>query len=173
MKRKIGAVLLFLLLTALLILPDQLTKIWAVSKLQGAEDIVWIPGVFQLHYLENRGMAFGLLQNRRGFLIATTVLVFAAMIYFAWRTPLRKRYLPLFFVLVLLTAGGAGNFIDRLANGYVVDFLYFSLIDFPVFNVADIFVTCSCILLFILILFVYKDEELSALYGREKKNGGE
>jgi len=168
MKKKTGKMLLWLISAALLILPDQLTKSWAVGRLRGADDIVWIPGVFQLHYLENQGMAFGLLQNQRIFFIIMTVVIMAAIFFLVWKTPVTKRYLPLFAVFVMITAGAVGNFIDRLVNGYVVDFLYFSLIDFPVFNVADIYVTCSCIFALIMVLFVYKDDELEKLYRREK-----
>ena len=63
--------------------------------------------------------------------------------------------------MVLIFAGAIGNFIDRIRQGFVVDFLYFELIDFPIFNVADIYVTVGCILLILLLLFYYKDEELN------------
>ena len=75
-------------------------------------------------------------------------------------------------IIVLIGAGAVGNFIDRMSNGYVVDFFYFKLIDFPVFNVADIYVTCGVICLFFLILFVYSDKEFdeisAAALGRKK-----
>ena len=168
MKKNVRSVLLLLVLAALLIVPDQLTKAWAVARLKDAEDIVWIRGVFQLHYLENRGMAFGFFQNQRLFFLIATGIVLLLILWAAWKTPLRKRWIPLYTVLVFLTAGAVGNLIDRVRQGYVVDFLYFSLIDFPVFNVADIYVTCSGICLFLLLLFVYKEEELSSVYGRKK-----
>ncbi|MDY3716667.1 MAG: signal peptidase II, partial [Blautia sp.] len=69
-----------------------------------------------------------------------------------------------------ITAGAIGNLIDRVRLGYVVDFIYFSLIDFPVFNVADIYVTGSMILLILLVLFFYKNEEDFAFLARSKKN---
>ena len=69
---------------------------------------------------------------------------------------------------VLLGAGAVGNLIDRMVQSYVVDFLYFKLIDFPIFNVADCYVTAGAILLAILILFVYKDEELGFLSLKKK-----
>ena len=71
--------------------------------------------------------------------------------------------------MVFLAAGAAGNFIDRLLRGYVVDFFYFSLIDFPIFNVADIYVTVATACLVILLLFVYKEEDLSFLSFNQKK----
>ena len=67
-------------------------------------------------------------------------------------------------------AGAIGNMIDRAVRGYVVDFFYFRLIDFPIFNVADIYVTVTMILLLILILFYYKEEDLEFL-SRKGKHG--
>lgn len=69
----------------------------------------------------------------------------------------------------MVTAGGLGNLIDRVRLNYVVDFIYFSLIDFPVFNVADIYVTTSMILLFIAVLFYYKDEDFQFLKWKREK----
>ena len=63
----------------------------------------------------------------------------------------------------MICSGALGNFIDRIAHRYVVDFFYFELIDFPVFNVADIYVTVSAVLLILLILFYYKEDELSQI----------
>ena len=82
------------------------------------------------------------------------------IIYFLHRTKLTKRVFPLYATLVVLLAGALGNFYDRLIQGYVIDFIYFSLIDFPVFNVADIYVTLSVIVLIVMVLFVYKGDEL-------------
>ena len=74
-----------------------------------------------------------------------------------------------------LGAGAAGNMIDRVRQGFVVDFLYFKLIDFPIFNVADCYVTLSALGLVLLIIFYYKDEDMAcfSLRHSEKKNGGE
>ena len=71
-------------------------------------------------------------------------------------------------VLIFLIAGAIGNFIDRVLYQYVIDFIYVSLINFPVFNVADIYVTCSVVVLFLLILFVYSDEDLSVIMDKMK-----
>lgn len=71
--------------------------------------------------------------------------------------------------LIFIISGGIGNMIDRVKLGYVIDFLSFDLIDFPVFNVADIYVTVFTILLFVLILFKYSDEEFDIMLGSKKK----
>ena len=158
-------------LTALLVLLDQATKLAAVSALKDGCPYVLIPGVFQLQYLENRGAAFGLLQNARIFFLAVTLIALAAVIYVLVRLPLKRRYIVLRFLMVLIAAGAVGNMIDRVFLGYVRDFLYFSLIDFPIFNVADIYVTCATILLILLLLFYYKEEDDFAFLSPGGKKG--
>ena len=158
-------------LIALLVLLDQATKLAAVSALKDGGPFVLIPGVFQLQYLENRGAAFGLLQNARIFFLAVTLIALAAVIYVLVRLPLKRRYIVLRFLMVLIAAGAVGNMIDRVFLGYVRDFLYFSLIDFPIFNVADIYVTCATILLILLLLFYYKEEDDFAFLSPGGKKG--
>ena len=84
---------------------------------------------------------------------------FAVLLYLYARIPKNKYYLPLLITGAALASGALGNFIDRLLYGYVIDFIYVSLIDFPVFNVADIFVVCGGIAFVILVGFCYKDED--------------
>ncbi len=158
-------------LIALLVLLDQATKLAAVSALKDGGPFVLIPGVFQLQYLENRGAAFGLLQNARIFFLAVTLIALAAVIYVLVRMPLKRKYIVLRFLMVLIAAGAVGNMIDRVFLGYVRDFLYFSLIDFPIFNVADIYVTCATILLILLLLFYYKEEDDFAFLSPGGKKG--
>ena len=146
----------------ILTLLDQFTKYLAVQHLlplQGGK--ILIPGVFRLLYLENRGSAFGMLQNKQTFFIIFTIIVLVAILIVYSHMPQTARMLFLRIDLVLIFAGAIGNFIDRIRQGFVVDFLYFELIDFPIFNVADIYVTVGCILLILLLLFYYKDEELN------------
>lgn len=153
------AVLVIAALTAV----DQWTKHLAVLYLKNQSDIDLIPGVFKLQYLENHGAAFGVLQNQQWlFSILTTVfLVFA--FYTLYRIPKQKPFFAAYWILTVLTAGAIGNYIDRLSQKYVVDFAYFSLIDFPIFNVADIYCTLSVIAFFLLILFGYKEDEFDQL----------
>ena len=147
---------------------DQITKWLVVHNLKGKDSITIIPNVFELHYLENRGAAFGIFQNQRWFFVIMTVVILVVVSWFYGRTPVEKRYLPLRICMIVLTAGAIGNFIDRLIRGYVVDFFYFSLIDFPIFNVADIYVTVTFIVLVLLIFFYYKDEDFS-IYSRRQE----
>ena len=74
-------------------------------------------------------------------------------------------------MLSLLLAGAAGNFIDRITRNYVVDFFYFEWINFPIFNVADIYVTCSIVLLLIFFLFVYKEDDFELLWSQIFSSG--
>ena len=154
---------------AVLIWLDQITKTLAADRLANGP-LVIIPGVFELCYLENRGAAFGMLQNQRWFFLILTALFFVVIIYVYLKIPSDRKHLPLRILCVFVTAGAVGNFIDRLLLIYVRDFLYFSLIDFPIFNVADIYVTVSAALFFFLILFFYKDEDLEFL---SRKHGAE
>ena len=95
--------------------------------------------------------------------ICITLIVLALIVYFYVRIPFQRKYRILRIFIVLIAAGALGNFIDRITQHYVVDFFYFCLIDFPVFNVADIYVTCATVLLIVTILFRFKDEDVNEL----------
>ena len=155
------------ILMVILTLLDQWTKSLVVHHLKDQSDIILIPGVFQLHYLENRGAAFGILQNQKIVFVILTIIYLAAVFWFLHRCPKTGRYTLLHIIASVLTAGALGNFIDRLRLGYVVDFFYFRLIDFPVFNVADIYVTVSFAVLLLLVFFQYKEEDLE-FFGKKK-----
>ena len=164
-QKQYGRCLIAVVLFAVLVCLDLMTKLWAQNTLP-EKPISLIQGVFELRYLENRGAAFGLLQNQRTFFIILTIIFLAAMVYVYMRIPSDKKYLPLRLLVIIVSAGAFGNFYDRLTLTYVRDFLYFSLIDFPIFNVADIYVTCSAVAFFIMIVFVYKEDDLAFM---EKK----
>ena len=138
---------------------DQYTKILAIKNLKDQTSFVIFEGVFELHYLENRGAAFGMLQNQQTFFIIITSVMLVAIMFFYHNTPNTKKYLPLDLCMIFIAAGAIGNFIDRLFRGFVVDFFHFSLINFPIFNVADIYVTVTFFVLLLLIFFYYKDED--------------
>lgn len=146
----------------ILIWMDQMTKLWAQEHLKAKESIELLPGILELYYLypENRGIAFGMFQGNVGLFAVLTVLMSGAIIYFYCKLPKEKYYLPLCGLSFLFLAGAAGNFIDRVFRGYVIDFIYFSLIDFPVFNLADIYTVVAAVLLVFFILFKYKEEDL-------------
>ena len=124
---------------ALLVGVDQLLKWWAAQSLQ-AGPLALIPGVFSFTYHENYGAAFGILQERRIFLVLFTLLVLGALCWVLVKGKVTDKVL--IAALTLIVAGGVGNLIDRIVRGYVVDFLYFELINFPIFNFAD---CCVCV----------------------------
>lgn len=167
-KKKIRLVV-DVLFVLVLIAIDQATKYLAVENLMNQKPYVVWEGVFELHYLENRGAAFGLLQGQKIFFVLITVIILAVIVYVLVKAPYQKLYSKLHITLVFIAGGAVGNLIDRLRYDYVVDFLYFSLINFPIFNVADIYVTLASIYLVILLLFVYKESDLEFLTFRTKK----
>ncbi len=168
-KKNFAPYLLWLILGAgILTVFDQWTKYLAVTHLKGQKSIVLIPGVLELEYLENRGAAFGILTNQQWFFYIITVVMAAVIIWIYFKMPRTKRFLPAHIVAVVILSGALGNFIDRVRLKYVVDFIYFSLIDFPIFNVADIYVTVSAVMVFLLVLFVYKEEDYEFLKRKEK-----
>lgn len=160
----------FIICTGVLTLLDQLTKTAAVNKLKGQKPFVIIEGVFEFYYLENTGTVWGMFEGGRYIFLALTVIILAALCFFVLKMPLTKKYMPLHIVLVLITSGALGNFIDRLVLGYVRDFIYFKLINFPVFNVADIYVTISIFALLVMILFVYEEEDFYFLRPGKKNS---
>lgn len=145
----------------LLVLLDQYTKQLAISHLRNQKPFPIIEGIFQLLYLENRGAAFGMMQNKQIFFIVGAILILCACAYFWHKMPWTKKYLPLRIVCILICSGAIGNFIDRITRHYVVDFFYFELIDFPIFNVADIYVTIACVCFLLLMFFYYKEDDLT------------
>lgn len=156
-------------LTFLLVALDQVTKGMAVKCLKGQEAFTLWEGVFEFRYLENRGAAFGMLQGQRVFFLFTSVIVLLVVIYLLGHMSKEKRYWPIRLIAICILSGAWGNMIDRLCLGYVVDFFYFRLIDFPIFNVADIYVSVGTAVLVVLMLFYYKDEELNHLLIRKGK----
>lgn len=182
---KIRRYLLFFILAAVLVGIDQWTKHWAVSTLKTGTKISLIPHTLSLVYVENPGAAFGILHGQQGFFLLITVIVLTGILYVLWKLPLQckaknfggenkgKSYYPLFIALCFIFSGAIGNFIDRQLQSYVVDFIYFSPIDFPVFNVADIYVTCASFLLVYLLVFYYKEEDMGFLKKTSKQNEAE
>ncbi|MGI5988903.1 MAG: signal peptidase II [Lachnospiraceae bacterium] len=163
-SKKLAAKLLWLIIpSALLIWLDQFTKMEAAARLSGGNSFVIIPGVLEFYYIENTGAAWGMLSGARTFFIILTVIVIAAAVYVVLRIPDISRYKMLMTSAVFLISGGIGNLIDRVWLHYVRDFIYFSLIDFPVFNVADMCVTACVIALIIGIVFIYHDDDLAFL----------
>lgn len=175
----------------MLVILDQLTKFQAVVKLKNGSPFVIIDGVFELRYLENQSAAFGFdivsffqkifkikyfTENPEAFLtakmiifaIVTIAVVILLMIFYS-HIPQTKRFLGINLILIFFVAGAIGNLIDRIVNNYVVDFFYFKLINFPIFNVADIYVTVAAFAFIILGIFYYKEEDFEMIFKKKDK----
>ena len=157
------------IIAVVLLIFDQFTKYLAIVHLKKQPAYVLIDGVLELQYLENRGSAFGMFQNQKIFLVVVSCLFMAILTFVLMRLPEHKKYGILHIALTAIVAGGIGNLIDRLRFDYVVDFISFILINYPIFNVADIFVVVGTIGLFLLFLFYYKEEDLDFLSFKKKK----
>ncbi len=167
-KKRVFFLLLDIIFFAGLVYLDQITKALAVKHLKDQPAFVLMDGVFELHYLENRGAAFGMLQNQKVLFVVIAAVMLVAITYMLIRLPRNKHFIPLEILLVLIASGAVGNLIDRVSLNYVVDFFYFKLINFPIFNVADIYVSVSCVLLAVLLVFFYKENDFDFL-SRDKK----
>lgn len=146
----------------ILIVLDRISKLWAVSSLKDTDGIELIKGALKFFYLPNgnTGAAFGIFEGQLLLLIIVTMLVVALLIYMIIKIPFESKYIPMHITFMFIIAGGIGNLIDRIVNKYVVDFIYFYLINFPIFNVADCFVTVATILLALFLLFYYDEKDL-------------
>jgi len=165
MKRRAFALLSAIVLVGL----DQLTKYYARLKLADGPFSI-IKGVFSFTYLENRGGMWGSFQGHYMILAIFSIIVTGLLILLYLKIPVSKRMTPLRIVFILLISGAIGNFIDRIWLNYVTDFIYVELIHFPIFNVADIYVTCSAFALIFLIGFFYKEEDISFIPGMSGKS---
>ena len=167
-SRRIISLITYIVITAVLTQLDQITKYVAESNLYMKNDIDIIKNVLTLTYLRNNGSAFGMFSGEISAFLVLTVIIVVVITYIVIRMPVTKRYLPMYIVCTMLVSGAIGNFIDRVRFGYVRDFIYFKLINFPVFNVADCYVTISVAIFIVLILFVYKENEFDFLSFKKK-----
>ncbi|ABS35300.1 MULTISPECIES: signal peptidase II [Clostridium] len=132
---------------------DRISKIWALNTLASGKDIVVIKNLFTFSYLENRGAAFGIFQNRLIFLSLITAIVILGVVYFIVKYKPTSKLLKI--SLSLIISGAIGNLIDRIYYKFVVDFImlhYKDVYYFPTFNVADMLVVIGTVLLAIYIL---------------------
>ena len=161
--------LLDILIPLLGVAADQLVKYWACVRLKPVETLPVVREVFHLTYCENRGAAFGMMQGGKWFFLAITGIACAAMLYFLIKERKRLHFM-MTFSLALLLSGAIGNLIDRVALGYVRDMIYVALIDFAVFNVADMAVTVGCCLLVLDLLF-FKGKKYMEMMDKKPQTG--
>ena len=170
MRKKNKFMLLIDLLVMLALLAfDQYTKYLAIVQLKDQPAIVLWKDVLELQYLENRGSAFGMLQNQKFFILFVGFVFLAVILFFLIKLPKTRKYYVIHVALSAIVAGGLGNMIDRFRFDYVVDFISFVLINFPIFNVADCYIVVFTILLFFLFLFYYKESDLEFLNFKQNR----
>ena len=167
-KNRILYALFGILAIIVLIFLDQISKLAVVNNLKGQDDIWLIKNALCFHYLENDGAAFSILKGKMTFFYILTPIVCLAIAALYIRLYRLPKFGPMRAICIAVIAGAIGNYIDRIRLQYVVDFIYFSLIDFPVFNVADIYVTVSVFVMVFLILFYYKEDDLNKLSFKRK-----
>ena len=138
---------------AALIVLDQLVKAYVVQNIALGEIKSWIPNLVSLTYLQNRGAAFSMLQDQQWFFAVITLVVMAGAIWYLHKHI--EDSLWIVFGLVLIIAGGLGNFIDRIGQGFVVDMFHLDFVNFAIFNVADSYLTVGVV---VLLLAMLKEE---------------
>ena len=148
--------ILMLLAAAGIVAADQLTKLWTVENIAQYAEVSAIPGIFRLTYVQNTGAAFSSFQGMQ-WLFTLIFVVFTALII--WEFSKKRMGFKTFerWCIAAIWAGGLGNMIDRVRLGYVVDMIQVEFIEFPVFNVADCFITCGCIALLVHLVFFNKE----------------
>ena len=151
-----------LLAAAVLIGIDQLIKYWAVQVLLPVGAMPVLPGIVELRFVYNQGMAFSMLSGKQTFLILVTAAVLLGVAWYLFARCRGKKLLSAALVLVL--SGGVGNLIDRALNGQVVDYINLQFMTFAVFNFADI---CVCVGVGLLILDILLGE------AGDRKNGAD
>ena len=166
-KNNVKPYLLWLLLAAALVIVDQISKYLTVLYMPKNATVKVIPYLFNFVYVENKGAAWGMLANQRWiFIVISAVAIVAIGAVLLYMARAKK---TLVVSLILILAGGVGNMIDRIANGYVVDFIQFAFWQsFPVFNVADSYVTIGGFMLLIYYIFIDK-----SLFKDNKRNKDE
>lgn len=148
--------ILMAVMAVLIIAADQFTKFLTVAKIPLHGEVPFLPGILGLTYTQNDGAAFSMLEGQH-WLFALVFVFFGAFI--VWEFSKKRMPFTTFerFCIVAVFAGGLGNMIDRLRLGYVVDMIETQFMQFPIFNVADIFITCGCILLIFHLVFFNKE----------------
>ena len=153
-----------LLWVLLLVYLDQKLKCLVEARFKTGGSQPLISGVLSLGYVENRGMAFGFLQGGRVLFIVLTVLILVILALAYHAIPEKKRFWPLSLGVLFISAGAVGNFIDRLRLGYVIDFFRLDFMDFPLFNLADCFLTWTAVILALLLILFYKNEDFKEIH---------
>ena len=156
-----------ILIIVLWIAADQLTKICAAANLKDISTLPIIENIFHFTYVENRGAAFGMLADHRWVFMILSVVGIAAIFVYLTVTKPKSWWMRL--ALCFIVGGGVGNMIDRIARGYVIDFIDCRFINFYVFNVADSFVCVGCAMFIIAVIIdEVRERKLKKSAGEDK-----
>lgn len=158
-----------LIIILLLIITDRIVKYFATEMLENRSSIVLIEDVLQLTYIKNTGGILGILQNQALFIIFIAAVLIFIVIYLLLRLPDKPKFNIMHVILSCLLSGALSNMFDRIRFGYVIDFIYFIGIDFPIFNCADILISISTVILLFLLIFYYKEKDLEFLTFKQKR----
>lgn len=174
MTRKAKLLIFDVLFLILLVITDQYTKYLATLKLKNQPAYRIIDGILEFNYLENTGAAFGMLPNQKFFFIFIALIFLGVIVFVLSKTPDKKKYDALHVLLTMVGGGAIGNMLDRMRLNYVVDFIHVVAVrifgqTFPIFNVADMYVTIATLVLIFLIFFKYKDADFEFLSFKQKK----
>lgn len=135
-----------IMLGILIVIIDRITKLLLINK-----EITIIPNLLNFTYIENNGVAFGIASNNTILIVLLNVIILAIIIKFLKEKFSKTNYI-IILSLIMILAGGVGNLIDRIAMGYVIDFIDINILDFPVFNIADISITVGVIMIMIILI---------------------
>lgn len=163
-KRYWFAIISILVLTLI----DQSAKYFVDQNMELYEKRPLINQIIELEYIHNPGAAWGILANKQIWFYICTVLILIVGCIFYIHLVRIDQYQIVQIILLFIGAGAIGNFIDRLRFQYVIDFLHFQFIDFPVFNIADCYITIGCFTLFFLMLFYYKEDDITKMISIRK-----
>lgn len=130
-------------IAVIVLIIDRISKYMAKTYLKDIGSVPVIKNIFHFTYVENRGVAFGMLQNKNWIFVPVTLVIVAGIVYILYK--MQKSSLLMKISLVLVLSGALGNLIDRVFNGYVIDFFDFRV--WPVFNIADSSIVIGAILL--------------------------
>lgn len=168
-KKNIFRFLIQLAVISVLILIDHMIKGVVYDKLHGKDTVVLIKGFLGLTYAENTGAAFSMFSSNTMLLSVVTGIALAAALVVM--LVLKEKPVIYHICLPLIIAGGAGNLIDRLTRGYVIDYIHALFIDFPVFNFADCLITCACFALIIYLIYdLIKEKNTKEAKAEEKSD---
>lgn len=143
--------LLYLILSILFVIADQVVKMWTVNHFSLHEGMEFMKGIVSILYVRNTGAAWGMFEGKMVFFYLITAVAVGTLLYLMFKEKGKSKLLLTAYSLIL--AGAVGNFIDRIRLGYVVDMFKFEFVDFPIFNVADFCLTIGVIFLFYYVIF--------------------